>query len=269
MGAGRLRLLRFAVRLPLVLLLLLGGLLILAVAYRWLPAAGRAWLNRNWSACVLAISGVRVRVSGEPRLEGPVLWVANHVSWIDIFALSTVRATAFVAKAEIRRWPLAGWLAAGTGTVFIQRGQRHAVHAAAAAMQRYFDQGGAVGLFPEGTTSEGHDVRNFHASLFEPARELDVAVQPVALRFLHHGRRSGYAAFVGEQTLVGNMWKVLGTTGLAVDVVFLPPLQVRGPDGAPASRTALAAASQEAIREVLVGEAQPAAQEQRESALHA
>jgi len=243
-----LRLLLFAVRLPIVLLLLLGGLLILATFYRLLPVAGRAWLNRNWSRCLLAICGVRTRVAGEPRMQGPVLWVANHVSWIDIFALCGVRSTAFVAKAEIRRWPLAGWLAAGAGTVFIQRGQRHAVHAAAAAMQSRFDRGEAVGLFPEGTTSEGYDVRTFHASLFEPARELDVCVQPVALRFLHRGRRSGYAAFVGEETLLANMWRVLGTTGVAVEVIFLPPLAVRGPDGVPRSRNVLAHEAREAVR---------------------
>lgn len=246
------RLLRFAVRLPLVLLLLVGGLLILGTFYRLLPISGRAWLNRNWSRCMLAICGVRISVSGTPCLQGPVLWVANHVSWIDIFALTTVRSTCFVAKAEIRSWPLAGWLAAGTGTVFIQRGQRHAVHAVAAAMQSRFDRGEAVGLFPEGTTSEGHDVRAFHASLFEPARELSVAVQPVALRFLHRGRRSGYAAFVGEETLLANMWRVLSTTGVAVEVVFLPPLAVCGPDGVPVSRTALAQAARDAVRGQLV-----------------
>jgi 1-acyl-sn-glycerol-3-phosphate acyltransferase len=247
-----LRLVRFLLRLPLVLLLLIGGLLILGTFYRLLPAQGRAWLNRNWSRCLLAVCGVRTLVRGAPAMQGPMLWVANHVSWIDIFALCAVRSVCFVAKAEIRRWPLAGWLAVGAGTVFIERRRRHAVHEAATAMQARFDRGEVVGLFPEGTTSEGFDVQPFHASLFEPARGLGVAVQPVALRFLHRGRRSGYAAFVGEETLVANMWRVLGTTGVAVEVIFLPPLPTTAPDGQPCSRTALAQAAREAIRAELL-----------------
>ena len=88
-----------------------------------------------------------------------------------------------------------------------------------------------MGLFPEGTTSVGFDLLPFHASLFEPARSAAVEIQPVALCFLQHGQRSGYAAFVGEESLVANLWRVLGVTGLAVEVVFLPPLPARHPDG--------------------------------------
>jgi 1-acyl-sn-glycerol-3-phosphate acyltransferase len=170
----------------------------------------------------MMLCGVKIRARGEPRLNGPVLWVANHVSWIDIFVLNSVRPTTFVAKSEIRRWPVLGWLVAGAGTVFIERGRRHAVRAVGHQMKARFDEGMAIGLFPEGTTSPGHDVELFHSSLFDAAIRAGVDIQPVALRFMHRGERSDYVAFVGEQSLMQNLWCLLGTTGVEVEAVFLP-----------------------------------------------
>jgi len=242
-----LKLPRVVLRLALVAPWILFGLLCVGLVYPLMTLPARARLNRFWSRWLMAMCGIRVTVSGQPLLAGPVLWVANHVSWIDIFVVNSVRATAFVAKSEIRSWPLIGWLAAGAGTLFIERGQRHAVHAMGGAVQARFRQGAAVGLFPEGTTTEGDTLRPFHASLFEPARAAGVAIQPVVLRFLQHGRRSALAAFVGEETLAANLWRVLGARGLAVEVEFLPPLAARGPDGMPATRLELSRQAREAI----------------------
>ena len=246
-------LLRFAGRVPFVLLWVACGLLAIALAYPWAGLAGRAWMNRRWSRVLLALCGVAVRTQGAPLRDGPVLWVINHVSWLDIFVVNSVRAAAFVAKSEIRRWPVIGWLVAGAGTLFIERGHRHAVRAVSRAMKLRFERGEAVGLFPEGTTTEGLDVGPFHSSLFEPARAAGVAVQPVALRFLHQGQRSGYAAFVGEQTLVANAWRVLGARGIEVEIVFLPPLEALQPDGTPCSRAEWVARARLAIRECVAG----------------
>ena len=204
------KLLRFVLRLVLVLPWIVLGLLCVGLAYPLLGIRSRAWLNRHWSRCLMAFCGLQVIIKGEPRLTGPVLLVANHVSWIDIFVLNSARATSFVAKSEIRSWPVIGWLVAGAGTLFIERGQRHAVHAMGEAMQARFKQGDAVGLFPEGTTSEGFELLPFHASLFEPARaavdqqfatgarqELffqHIVVAGVRERQLHARARAGLAA---------------------------------------------------------------------------
>ncbi|MFD4841080.1 lysophospholipid acyltransferase family protein [Achromobacter sp. NPDC058515] len=245
------KLLRFVLRLSLVLPLILFGLLCVGLVYPLLRPTARAWLNRSWSRCLMAACGLRVIFKGQPRMTGPVLLVANHVSWIDIFVLNSARATSFVAKSEIRSWPVIGWLVAGAGTLFIERGQRHAVHAMGESMQARFKQGDAVGLFPEGTTTEGFELLPFHASLFEPARAAAIDIQPVALRFLQHGKRSGYAAFVGEESLVANLWRVLGVTGLAVEVVFLPALETRHPDGSLPTRLELSHQARDAILSVL------------------
>ncbi|AZY50354.1 lysophospholipid acyltransferase family protein [Bordetella avium] len=241
------KLLRFVLRAMLVLPWILFGLFCVSLVYRLLNAGQRAALNRFWSRWLMRLCGVRLSIKGEPRMTGAVLWVANHVSWIDIFVVNAVRATSFVAKSEIRSWPVIGWLAAGAGTLFIERTQRHAVHAMGESIHDCFARGEAVGLFPEGTTSEGFELRPFHASLFEPARSAKVDVQPLVLRFMHRGKRSGFAAFVGEETLLANLWRVLGTTGLTVEVVFLPPLPTFREDGSPCTRLELARQAREAI----------------------
>jgi len=253
-GALNLSLLKFpliVLRLICVTLWIICGLLCVGLAYPLMGQPARARLNRFWSRRLMAFCGIRILVSGQPLLTGPVLWVANHVSWIDIFVVNSVRATAFVAKSEIRSWPLIGWLAAGAGTIFIERGQRHAVHAIGEAVQVRFQQGEAVGLFPEGTTSEGDTVRPFHASLFEPARAACIPIQPVVLRFLQHGQRSPLAAFVGEETLAANLWRVLGATGLAVEIEFVTPLADQAPDGAPLTRLEISKLARTAIAQRL------------------
>jgi 1-acyl-sn-glycerol-3-phosphate acyltransferase len=245
------RLLRFLPRAAAVILLVLLGLLLVGLVYPFIGIRGRAALNKTWSRCLLWLCGVRVIVHGQALLQGPVLFVSNHVSWLDIFVINAVRPTAFVAKSEIRRWPIVGWLVAGAGTLFIQRGQRHAVHAVGVAMQRRFALGEAVGLFPEGTTTEGFSLLPFHGSLFEPARQAGVAIQPLALRFLRHGQRDAFASFVGEETLVGNLWRVLGASGLAVETVYLPPLPPAADGAPPLTRSEVARVARTAIQSQL------------------
>ena len=191
-----------------------------------------------------------MRQQGVPVLQGGVLWAVNHISWLDIFVLNCVRATAFVAKSEIRHWPLIGWLAAGADTIFIERASRHAVHKVGRAMQAHFAREQAVGLFPEGTTSSGFDLLPFYANLFEPARKAATRIQPVALLYFHAGRRSDLAAFVGEQTLVDSLWQVLSATGLSIEIHFLPTLLEAAAKDAP-PRVELSRLAREAIASVV------------------
>ncbi len=244
------RLLLFGLRAPLLAAWVLCGLLIIALMFVWVGHAGRLALKRHWSRVLLMLCGIRTRTDGQPVSSGAVLWAVNHVSWLDIFVLNVVRPTAFVAKQEIRHWPLIGWLAAGADTIFIERGFRHAVHRVGQAMKQRFERSQAVGLFPEGTTSDGFDVLSFYGNLFEPGRTAGVTVQPVALRYYHRGQRSAYPAFVGEESLVENLWRVLGTTGVSVEMVFLPPVALADDDKPP--RAELAKLTREAIRQAVL-----------------
>jgi len=215
---------RVTLRLPLVLLWLLSCLLSVATIYPLVSRPLRSRMNRAWSRLLMFLCGVRVIVRGQPCRQGAVLWVANHVSWIDIYILAGVRGILFIAKSEIRQWPVLGWLVARVGTVFLQRGQRNSLKLVADQMAHCFARGEALGLFAEGTTSSGLDVLPFHTSLFDPAMRTRVAIQPVALRFFYQGQRSDFAAFVGEETLVHNLWTLLKTRGVMVETVFLPLL---------------------------------------------
>lgn len=188
-------------------------------------------------------------MEGVPILKGPVMWAANHVSWIDIFILNSCRTTCFIAKSEIRNWPVIGWLVASVGTVFIERGQRHAISRVSKAILEQFGQNACVGLFPEGTTTDGMDMRSLHSSLFEPPIRAMVPIQPVALVFTVKGQRSGAIAFVGEQTLVNNIWHLLSSRGVKVNVRFLPPINQ---PGVPVDATRTEVASQ--VRMAIVHE---------------
>jgi len=243
---------RFMARLVAVLVWLLLGLLSVIVIFPLTGQTARVAMVRHWSRLLIRCFGVTVNVRGEAVLDGSVLTVANHVSWIDIFVLNSVRATCFIAKHEIRRWPLLGRLVAGAGTLFIERDQRHAVRAVTQEMHRRFDQGDAVGLFPESTTSAGWEPLPFHSSLFAPVCARSVAVQPVALRFMHNGKRSDYAAFVGEESLLANACRVLMTVGLTVEAIYLAPLSLCDTNGQPHARQRIARAAQTAITQALV-----------------
>ncbi|GGX16496.1 1-acyl-sn-glycerol-3-phosphate acyltransferase [Pigmentiphaga litoralis] len=247
-----LHLLRFLIRIVAVILWILLGFAILLVYYQWAPIPRRDALYKWWSTVMLRICGIRVDVIGEPLPFGSGLLIANHVSWIDIFVLCSRRATIFVAKREIRQWPVLGWLVALVGTIFIERGNRKAVTNVGIQMARRFEKSQLVGLFPEGTTSEGMDVLPFHAGLFEPALQSGVAIQPVALRYRLRGQRSSFASYVGDESLIANAWRVLGESGVSVDVVYLPPIRRSDSEAGYGSRHELSEMTRRAIREQVV-----------------
>ncbi len=227
------------------------GLLTELVVFPVLSRVQRRQIVGGWSRGLMRLCGVRVRRLGDPVTRGAVLWVANHVSWVDIFVLNSVRTTSFVAKSDIRRWPVIGLLVAWAGTLFIDRSHRQAVRNACRQMRDCFDQGDVVGLFPEGTTTEGSDVLPFYAGLFDAAVQAGVPTQPVALRFLKRGRRAPELAFVGEQTLVANLWFLLSAWGVSVECDFLAPI----PAADDLTRAELARRAQAAIGAAVRGEA--------------
>lgn len=211
----------------LVVLLLVG----LAIVGFWFPLIGplrRQQLQRWWARRMLAACGVRLEVEGHV-LHGHVLLLANHISWLDIFVIDAVAPTRFVAKSEIRGWPLFGLLAARTGTLFIERGRRHAVHAANVQVATVLRAGARVGIFPEGTTGDGTQVLPFHANLVQAALDAAAQVQPVALAYrLPDGTACQAAAFLGEQTLAQSVLVVLRARPLVAQVAFLPPVETAG-----------------------------------------
>jgi 1-acyl-sn-glycerol-3-phosphate acyltransferase len=184
---------------------LLWGMTTVACAYPFLNDAVRLWLKRRWSRQLLDILGIRL--AGYPRgmargreeaLAPGSLFVANHVSWLDIFALNAVRPMAFVAKSEVRGWPFAGWLTANTDTLFLRRGQRGQTHAINRRIAELLAAGKDVAIFPEGTTTDGSVVLPFHGALLQPAIDGRHPIRPVALAYCDaDGRRSAAPAYAG------------------------------------------------------------------------
>ncbi len=179
---------------------------------------------RWWHHRLLCILGLELQIYGMPP-AAPILIVANHMSWVDFAAVGAVIPGHFVAKSEIRSWPLIGWFAGQGGTIYIKRGDRSASPIVDAQMVATLRQQESIILFPEGTTSDGQTVQMFHSRLFAVAIEADVTVQPVALRYSDSANRPRPAAsFIGEETLIHHLWRLLRARGdLRVEVHFLAP----------------------------------------------
>jgi 1-acyl-sn-glycerol-3-phosphate acyltransferase len=178
---------------------------------------------RWWSAGLMRVFGMRMHRIGTP-LPGAVMFVANHVSWIDIVALHSQRMMGFVAKREIAGWPLVGWLAARGETIFHQRGSQESLGGVLHEMLARLRDGRAVGVFPEGRTRDGREVGPFHARIFLAAVEAGAPVQPVALRYGHHGEAQTVVAFAPGESFFGNFLRLLGEPPRVAEVAFLEPV---------------------------------------------
>lgn len=235
------------VKLARALLHILMGFFTILLVFPRLGSEQRQLRTQVWSRGMLRCIGIALIVKGNPALNGPLLLVANHMSWLDITALHAARFCRFVSKADIKKWPFIGMLASGIGTLFIERESRRdamrVVHHMAASLQA----GDVLGVFPEGTTSDGSGLLPFHANLFQAAIAANAPVQPVALKFVdtRTGLQSTAPNYVGDDTLVGSVWRTLTTPDIAVVIHFGEP---QLPDGR--DRRALALALQQAVAEL-------------------
>ena len=178
---------------------------------------------RWWSGTMMGIFGFRVRRYGTP-LPGATLFVANHVSWIDIVLVHSQRMMGFVAKAEISRWPLVGWVASRGGTIYHHRGSNDSLHGVMHQMVQRLEQGLAVGVFPEGRTTGGDAIGTFHARIFQPAVLAGVPAQPVALKYGLRGDAQTIVAFGAKENFLQNFLRLLGEPGRVAEVHFLEPV---------------------------------------------
>jgi 1-acyl-sn-glycerol-3-phosphate acyltransferase len=209
-----------------LLLLLLGAVV---VAPRLTPGR-RGSLSARLAVRTLRTLHVRVRRLGAAPYDGPMLLVANHISWLDVYALNAlVGGPRSVAKSEVARWPFAGAIARGFGTFFHVRGSYRDAARVKNAVVLALRAGERVLVFPEGTTTEGGSVGRFHAALFQAAVDAGVPVQPVAIRYpMADGSLDPAASFVGEMTFVESLVRVLGRRRLEARLTFGPVLSSAG-----------------------------------------
>lgn len=231
-------------------LLAMAGLLIACIPlfYAWrLLRLTNPW-PRIFLGGVARIAGVQVQVTG-PRPAGPVFLLANHVSWIDIPALSQVTGTAFVGHDGLASMPVLEWLCRMNDTVFVARHERASVAQQVAQVRHAMADMHALTIFPEGTTSDGTGLLPFKSSLlsaFEPL-PAGIAVQPV---LLDYGPEAAQIAWVGEEHGLDNFLRILARRrSVALTVAFQPPLSGEQL----ANRKTIAAAGREAILKALAG----------------
>ncbi|SPC11685.1 lysophospholipid acyltransferase family protein [Cupriavidus taiwanensis] len=241
---------------------LLRGLLTCALLFPWLGVRSREWHIRRWSRRLLRICGVEVEVvdatgaahTGAAR-QGAMV-VSNHISWLDIYVIHSWQPVRFVAKSEIRSWPLIGWLCDKTGTIFIERARKRDAHRVLHDITDVMLQGDLVGVFPEGTTTDGTSVLPFHANLMQAPISGGLPVQPLGLNYLDAvtGQPTLAAAYIGDTTLLQSLETVLRAPRIKARLVVGPALLPASGD-----RRELAASAREVVAHLSQGAAEHAA----------
>jgi 1-acyl-sn-glycerol-3-phosphate acyltransferase len=202
---------------------------------------------RRWSARLLRICRVEVERQAGAEVLQHALIVSNHISWLDIFVINSLHPCRFVAKAEIRAWPVLGWLVAQAGTVFIARGNRRDLRHIFKGLVDALGQGQRVAFFPEGTTAGQGQLLPFHANLFEAAIDAGVPVQPYALAYLDtSGGWHPAVDYTGDTTFVDSILCILQGEPVVARLGCLAPIASQG-----AHRRELSAQAQAAIAGVL------------------
>jgi 1-acyl-sn-glycerol-3-phosphate acyltransferase len=227
-----------------------GGLATTVFVFPWIDAAKRQTLIRRWCRQLLQILRVESRVHwGHDRgLPGNVLIVANHISWLDIFVLNALQPARFIAKADLRRWPVVGRLISNVGTLFIERERRRDTHTVNRHTVEALARGDLVAVFPEGTTGDGTGLLKFHSSLLQAIVDAAGHMQPIAIRYrTPAGEHCAAPAYVGDLSLVGSFWRVTGEPRFIAELHLMPPVAAQA-----RHRRDLSRAAEDAIRRVLV-----------------
>jgi 1-acyl-sn-glycerol-3-phosphate acyltransferase len=217
-------------RLTRVLVHVLYGCFYVGVLFPFFSSQRRFRSINRWSRQILQMLGLKVIVRGtRPTGKVPTLIVSNHVSWLDIWVLNSALPVRFVAKSDIRRWPVIGFLVAGAGTIFIERRKRHDTMRTNRTIVQALTSGEPVAVFPEGTTTDGTEIKPFHASLFQPALGADARVVATALRYVDRtGNLDLDASYAADRSLWASVCLILARRNLRAELIFTAIVDVRG-----------------------------------------
>ena len=209
---------------------LLSGWWTIRTRFPSLSQAEREAEVQRWARGFLRVWRIDLQVRGTPPAQGPLLLVANHISWLDILVLHAAGFCRFVSKADIKDWPVIGMMATQAGTLYIARDSRRDALRVVHHMRDALLRGEVVAVFPEGTTSDGLTLLPFHANLIQAAISAESPVLPVALEFIdsRSGQMSTAPMYIGEQTLIESVWRTLTTPGLRAVVSYGEPQSPAG-----------------------------------------
>ena len=190
---------------------------------KWNDAA-IAWASRTWGQSVLKNFNVRVSVLGDAT-EEPAIFVGNHLSYLDIVALYSVKHLCFVSKAEVGKWPIIGEATRIAGSIMVERSNlKSRVETADVLGKAVADDGKQICIFPEGTTSiQG---KNWRRGVFRIAHDRDIWIQPMGLMYKPVRR----AAYIDDDTLFFHMWHLIQNDPTELTIKFFPPRKILDPD---------------------------------------
>ena len=213
---------------------------------------------RHWHRRFLQLMNIELRIHGDVH-PGNHLMVANHISWKDIILLNSIYSTRFVAKSEIARWPLIGWLSRKVGTLFVKRGNITDIRRLNEQITDLIRSGERVTLFPEGSTGEGSEISHLYPGLFqsvidthmpdtgvETILESPIGVQPVVIIYKVDEQLSPHIPYTGDTHLLENLWSVLDFDHIIADIYFTPLIPAEN-----ATRKHLSIQSQQQMESVL------------------
>jgi 1-acyl-sn-glycerol-3-phosphate acyltransferase len=206
------------------------GVVIAWLRYPRLSLTDQHAEKRRWSRKLLSLASVSVREVNVPKkLPERCMLVLNHISWLDIFVIDAGFPATFIAKSEVRKWPVVGWLCTRVGTLYIERGKRAAARDARQSISAELGRGALIAVCPEGTTTFGRSLEPFHSALFQPALDAGATLQPIALRYLDAaGRHTDAAGYVGETSLLESIWSIVSTRHMVAELQFLAPISSYG-----------------------------------------
>ena len=191
----------------------------------------RNWMISYWSRRLLNMMNIQIQIWGNPPNHDLVstMFVGNHVSWLDIHVLNSLSAVRFIAKAEIRNWPIFGWLAQQANTLFIEReNKKDAVRVIENATKSLI-KGDCLCFFPEGTTTDGTELLRFKGSLMQAPINAKVEIWPFVIEYPNkNGSPNKDMAFAGETTLLESIWRIVSLSHPKAIITFLPPISSAG-----------------------------------------
>jgi len=186
-----------------------------------LPLKMRKKMVQSWCIRLLRILKVRVMIHGDPSVlfgTKPYLLVSNHISWLDIHVINSIRPVIFVAKADVSKWPIFGYLASMLGTIFLKREKLSDIKRVIQLMKEKLTNQEIVAIFPEGTSTDGKSVLPFKSNLFESAHQAEVNVLPITIQYTENNEYSNRAAFIGDMELIDSIKNILKSNHLVVHV---------------------------------------------------
>lgn len=210
---------------------ILYGLSVSATVLSYLEHQKKHLIIKLWSEKLLHILNVKLTVEGSPpsqRLSN-TMFVSNHISWLDIYALNSVHPVRFIAKSEVARWPILGWLAKQANTIFIERARKKDAQRITIEATESLKNGDCLCYFPEGTTTNGTELLPFKSSLIQAAINTHGDVWPLAIYYPNQdGSPNTRMAFAGETTFIESIWQIISLQESEVKLYFLQRIQSRG-----------------------------------------